>query len=78
MHWEASRNLPQDEDVLYLDRFLGYLGKCASKASLPETLSKFQTLMMHMLKHLMRSVLMSVAYSEMCKIKWMDGYMDSG
>lgn len=30
--WEASRNLPQDEDVLYLDRFLGYLGKGASQS----------------------------------------------
>ena len=48
------------------------------KASLPETISKFQTLMMYMLKHLVRSVLMSVFYSEMRKIKWMDGYMDSG
>ena len=47
------------------------------KASLLETINKFQILMMYMLKHLLRGVLMSIAYSETCKIKWMDGYMDS-
>lgn len=48
------------------------------KASPLETINKFQILMMYMLKHLLRSVLMSIAYSETCNIKWMDGYMDSG
>lgn len=43
-----------------------------------ETINKFQILMMYMLKHLVRSVLLSIAYSETHKIKWMDGYTDSG